>query len=498
MSWNPEDDGADCQHCPLRSKRAGVPVKPELRAGSTCLLIGQEPGMTEAMKGRPFVGPAGSELERTLRHAGIQREQVSIDLVVACAPAGKGKKLMKGGLTTFLGLLKTRNARVLKTWRAAFKAAVLEAKAAYPDWWRKAKEESAADAATRRKDYVMSIVGEPELTKSPVTCCAPRLRRTIDRQVNGNVIPLGSLALRSVTGRSEGILKLRGDVMVTPAGGRAVPTFNPAAILHGSRHLRWVVDQDFGKALRYFRGQLQWNQEEVDSRIEYNPTVERLRKILFSIGRSPVRWTYDWETTREDPMIATPKCISIGWKDRMTGLWHAAVIGIRDAPTITYFAGHITLPSGEVRPAGEHYWNSCKELLRKKWQVDDDGWESTTSQWFGQNAGSFDRQVSEAHIGYYPHRLIDLLLLHRAAFPQLKHNLLLIGTTLLDVGAWKIDEARGAAMAESDDNFALWHYCGMDSIITGMCIGSLLDGDQLRGVRPLMDGHYFRLMPVGG
>ena len=89
--------------------------------------------MTEAMKGRPFVGPAGSELERTLRHAGIQREQVSIDLVVACAPAGKGKKLMKGGLTTFLGLLKTRNARVLKTWRAAFRL-LSSKRRCHPDW----------------------------------------------------------------------------------------------------------------------------------------------------------------------------------------------------------------------------------------------------------------------------------------------------------------------------------------------------------------------------
>jgi DNA polymerase len=46
------------------------------------MLVGEQPGDQEDQRGKPFVGPAGRELDRALEEAGIDRELVYVTNVV--------------------------------------------------------------------------------------------------------------------------------------------------------------------------------------------------------------------------------------------------------------------------------------------------------------------------------------------------------------------------------------------------------------------------------
>ena len=62
------------------------------------VLVGEQPGDAEDVKGRPFVGPAGSVLDRALAEAGLDRTQVYLTNAVKhfkWAPRGKRRIHMK-------------------------------------------------------------------------------------------------------------------------------------------------------------------------------------------------------------------------------------------------------------------------------------------------------------------------------------------------------------------------------------------------------------------
>jgi uracil-DNA glycosylase len=66
-----------CRRCPLwKHATQGVPGEgpPEARL----VLVGEQPGDEEDLKGRPFVGPAGRLLDRLLEEAGIDRKSVYV------------------------------------------------------------------------------------------------------------------------------------------------------------------------------------------------------------------------------------------------------------------------------------------------------------------------------------------------------------------------------------------------------------------------------------
>jgi DNA polymerase len=60
----------DCHACPLW-KRATQTVFGEGPAHAEVMLIGEQPGLQEDREGLPFVGPAGSMLDRALAEAGL-------------------------------------------------------------------------------------------------------------------------------------------------------------------------------------------------------------------------------------------------------------------------------------------------------------------------------------------------------------------------------------------------------------------------------------------
>jgi uracil-DNA glycosylase len=68
---------AGCRGCELYED-ATQTVFGEGRARARVVLVGETPGDQEDRQGRPFVGPAGRELDRALERAGIDRAQAYV------------------------------------------------------------------------------------------------------------------------------------------------------------------------------------------------------------------------------------------------------------------------------------------------------------------------------------------------------------------------------------------------------------------------------------
>jgi DNA polymerase len=74
-------EAADCKACDLW-KQATQTVFGEGSQRSTVMFAGEQPGNSEDLEGRPFVGPAGALLDRALAEAGIDRTKVYVTNVV--------------------------------------------------------------------------------------------------------------------------------------------------------------------------------------------------------------------------------------------------------------------------------------------------------------------------------------------------------------------------------------------------------------------------------
>jgi len=72
---------AGCRGCGLYAK-ATQTVFGEGRRNARMMLVGEMPGDIEDREGRPFVGPAGRELDRAFESAGIDRREVYVTNVV--------------------------------------------------------------------------------------------------------------------------------------------------------------------------------------------------------------------------------------------------------------------------------------------------------------------------------------------------------------------------------------------------------------------------------
>ncbi len=75
------DAAAGCRGCHLW-QRGTQTVFGEGRRDASVMMVGEQPGDQEDRKGRPFVGPAGRELDRALEEVGIDRDEVYVTNVV--------------------------------------------------------------------------------------------------------------------------------------------------------------------------------------------------------------------------------------------------------------------------------------------------------------------------------------------------------------------------------------------------------------------------------
>jgi uracil-DNA glycosylase len=71
----------ECRACDLW-RGATQAVLGEGPRKASAMLVGEQPGDREDREGHPFVGPAGAMLDRALREAGIERDEVYITNVV--------------------------------------------------------------------------------------------------------------------------------------------------------------------------------------------------------------------------------------------------------------------------------------------------------------------------------------------------------------------------------------------------------------------------------
>jgi uracil-DNA glycosylase family 4 len=72
-----------CRRCDRsRTRRHAVPGEGNLRPG--IVLLGEAPGKKEDRTGRPFVGRAGTYLEKVLAHHGVTRQDVFITSILKC------------------------------------------------------------------------------------------------------------------------------------------------------------------------------------------------------------------------------------------------------------------------------------------------------------------------------------------------------------------------------------------------------------------------------
>ena len=72
---------AECKACHLW-KTGTQTVFGEGKPTSTVMFVGEQPGNSEDLQGRPFVGPAGNLLDTALDEAGIDRSRVYVTNVV--------------------------------------------------------------------------------------------------------------------------------------------------------------------------------------------------------------------------------------------------------------------------------------------------------------------------------------------------------------------------------------------------------------------------------
>ena len=75
----------DCRLCPLCETRHNI-VFGVGNPNARVMFVGEGPGKNEDLKGEPFVGAAGHNLDDLLALAGLRREDVYIANVVKCRP----------------------------------------------------------------------------------------------------------------------------------------------------------------------------------------------------------------------------------------------------------------------------------------------------------------------------------------------------------------------------------------------------------------------------
>ncbi len=95
------ESAAGCTGCDLY-KHATQTVFGEGAAHASIMLVGEQPGDQEDLKGRPFVGPAGTILDKGLLEAGIERQDVYVTNAVKhfkWEPQGKRRKHKKPSAT---------------------------------------------------------------------------------------------------------------------------------------------------------------------------------------------------------------------------------------------------------------------------------------------------------------------------------------------------------------------------------------------------------------
>lgn len=392
--------GALCHLCPLSSQEA-KPVPAELPPGAFIYALGQEPGVSEVRWSRPMCGSSGRVLDEALTRAGLSRDVVATDNVVACAPPG-------GDLRAYEQRLMAKNRRAEKR-------------------------------------------GEPT-TLLPSQACAPRVRALAAQYTMW--VPLGGAALATLApGLKGGVDGNRGRLHREGAT-KCLPTYNPARVLRDPR-LMGVFVGDLQRAVRFFADRLTWREPQ----LIFRPTMQQIEEGLFRYAmsfRGQRMHVYDVETDNLSPLTARLRCIGVGTDEWAMIIPYDPVAwrrlreeGYSDAELPTYYElDDTTLPLYSPEERRE------RDALVARWAADVQVVKA------GWNSGSYDRIVMEQRFGVTPTPILDLMLVHRVVEPDLPHDLGFVGSHWTDVHNWKADHRHGVAKNDQHE----WRYNGIDIV----------------------------------
>ncbi len=511
-AWDPREDGAECDRCPLgpdspfidREMLPWAPVPPKQRPGALGLMVSDYPGETEVELLEPMVGPAGETFNEEMRHAGMNRAQFALDNCVSCRPG------LAGDMDRLLY-------RVAKANRA------------------KAREIAAEEKIP------ISKVPKERLWPTPAAACRPRLLRHM-RQ-HQNLLLLGSVAVRSVLNDPEAsITAHRGRPMLLaeavgsfgatgrivrsgvdgfPAGlplgnrWRAIAGFNPAHV-NRMRRFVGVFREDLARGLRHFTGALRWSPPTK----VYRPGFAVLRAALrkppkpFTGGAPPVTypgfWALDIETGPDKVRVEwgedEDKADSDAAVKRRLDFLRAKLrcIGVGDDEVV-----YVVPLLG--RDGVSRYYAPDEEFMIRRELADfiqdptrlKAGWNVTGYDWPVLEGGDVDALVGQLLEDDKPNSRIrrsgralkpqgtrDFILDHHIVDAEMLHSLGEVASHRTDAPAWKTDDEGldTAVHAKSDQD--LWSR-NADDVATTHVIGRqlVIETAGLRAERLLAVDH---------
>jgi uracil-DNA glycosylase len=187
----PADSPLTCKLCNLW-RHATQAVIGEGPPNAAVMLVGEQPGDEEDLKGRPFVGPAGQVLDEILQRAGLNRAELFV----------------------------TNSVKHFK--------------------WE-----------PRGKRRLHKRPGQEE-----VGACGTWLDREIANVAPRVIVALGATAIRAVTGSSEKIEDARQRVLRHSRGAWVICTYHPSAILRSDADRKLALSQALEDDLRRAAGLL--------------------------------------------------------------------------------------------------------------------------------------------------------------------------------------------------------------------------------------------------
>jgi DNA polymerase I-like protein with 3'-5' exonuclease and polymerase domains/uracil-DNA glycosylase len=416
--YDPRAYGALCNRCWLASRRAGGPVPPEEPDGAKILIVGEAPGGDEVVVGRPFVGPSGRELFVSLGALGYNRGNFAISNTMLCRPLGELER-MKYAL---------------------------------------GKENKRRD----RLNQQLPLGEEPyEKYLHPADACRPRLLNELVKYPN--IIALGNISLKAVTGSAHTITKVRGSTIsgwmdaetgfypednapIRPPESkpiRILPTLHPAHVL---RYRKWTIPfrGDLGRAMRWFTGRTNWR----DPVLDLHPTPEALRRFLTS---KPPFFAFDLETDSREPLIAKIRRFGIGTTEKVV------VVPLRST-TDPYMHFYTEQDEAEIHSLLRK-WITDPSILKVSW-----------------NGITYDGPILQQTYKVKLRRHYDGIIVHHCVDSELPHTLGFVGTTMTDIVAWKQDSEDPINCSDAELTERNWK----DVIVTGRLKEPLDQALQLR------------------